>query len=69
MRVRAVPAYLATARRQLEAGIRSGNTPDWRVLRGSGLEASAANAEYFGKTLPGIGAGVIGGPNRDAVAR
>ncbi len=66
-RLRAVPGYLATARRQLGAGIRAGNTPDWRVLRGSGIEASRANAEYFSSTLPALAAERIGGENRAAL--
>ncbi len=31
-RTRAVPAYLAIAEKQLAAGVRAHNTPDWRVL-------------------------------------
>jgi uncharacterized protein (DUF885 family) len=53
-RVRAVPAYLAVARTQLDAGIASKNTPDWRMLVKSGLQIPTADAEYFIKTLPGI---------------
>src|SRR5580658_1182060 len=53
-RVRAVPGYLATARGQLAAGIRAGHPPDWRMLRDFGLNSTAADAEYFAKTLPGI---------------
>ena len=49
-RVRAVPAYLATARGQLAAGIRAGHPPDWRMLRDFGLNSTAADAEYFAKT-------------------
>ena len=40
-RARAVPAYLATAERQLSAGIDAHETPDWRVLRDYGLQSSA----------------------------
>jgi uncharacterized protein (DUF885 family) len=68
-RLRVVPAYLQTAREQLLAGLRSANTPDWRVLRASGLDAAAANAEYFGNTLPAIGAERIGGANREALLK
>lgn len=68
-RVRAVPAYLTAAERQLRAGVRAGNTPDWRMLRGNGLESAAANAEYFGKTLAGIADERIGGANRAALLR
>ncbi|MEJ0008379.1 MAG: DUF885 family protein [Steroidobacteraceae bacterium] len=31
-RTHAIPAYLATARAQLAAGVRAGHPPDWRVL-------------------------------------
>jgi uncharacterized protein (DUF885 family) len=51
-RVAAVPAYLAQARRNLEAGVRAGNPPDWRMVERDGLQSAAANAEYFEKTLP-----------------
>ena len=53
-RTRAVPAYLAMARQQLAAGLRAGHPPDWRVLLDFGLTGSAADAEYFSRTLPGI---------------
>jgi uncharacterized protein (DUF885 family) len=55
-RVRAVPAYLATAQQQLAAGVAAHNAPDWRVLEEFGLQSSAADAEYFSKTLPQIAA-------------
>jgi uncharacterized protein (DUF885 family) len=51
-RVKAVPAYLNVAKEQLGAGIKSNNTPDWRMLIRNGLEASEANAKYFQETLP-----------------
>ena len=46
-RVRAVPAYLAAARQQLQAGVRAGNTPDWRLLRGSGLDSRGGERGVF----------------------
>ena len=49
-----VRAYLRTAQDQLRAGIASGNTPDWRMIRANGVESAAASAEYFEKTLPDI---------------
>src|SRR5205807_2109069 len=55
-RARAVPAYLATARRQLAAGVAAHRTPDWRMLSAFGLESTAADAEYFGSTLGQIAA-------------
>jgi uncharacterized protein (DUF885 family) len=51
-RVRAIPAYMAVARQQLEAGIAAGNYPDWRESRHFGIEASEADASYFARTLP-----------------
>ncbi len=68
-RTRAIPAYLATAERQLSAGIGAHNTPDWRVLSDFGLQSSAAAADYFSKTLPQIAAGDITAANRDARLR
>lgn len=53
-RVQAIPRFLATAEKQLTAGVDSGNTPDWRVLRRNGLEVAEANAAYFEKTFPRI---------------
>jgi uncharacterized protein (DUF885 family) len=58
-RVRAVPAYLATAQKQLSAGLAARTPPDWRVLSQFGLRSSAADAEYFDKTLPQIAAADI----------
>lgn len=51
-RVRAVPRYMQVAQEQLAAGIKSGNTPDWRMLRRNGLETAEADAKYFEETLP-----------------
>jgi uncharacterized protein (DUF885 family) len=64
-RVRAVPAYLAVARGQLDAGIASKNTPDWRMLMKSGLHIPGDDADYFAKTLPGIAEQDIAGNERD----
>jgi uncharacterized protein (DUF885 family) len=63
-RTRAVPRYLATAEQQLAAGVAAHNTPDWRVLTEFGLTSAAADAEYFGKTLPQIAATDIASPQR-----
>jgi uncharacterized protein (DUF885 family) len=51
-RLQAVPRFLQTAQEQLGAGVKSGNTPDWRMLKRDGLDTTAANAEYFEKKLP-----------------
>ncbi|WP_394834786.1 DUF885 domain-containing protein [Pendulispora rubella] len=66
-RVGAVRAYLQRAQDQLRAGIASGNTADWRMLRINGIDSAVADAEYFRKTLPDIAAERIGGAQRDAL--
>jgi uncharacterized protein (DUF885 family) len=68
-RTRAVPAYLATAQAQLAAGVRAGRAPDWRLLRDFGLHSTAADAEYFSKTLPGLAAQLMTGANREPLQR
>jgi uncharacterized protein (DUF885 family) len=68
-RVRAVPAYLATAQRQLAQGVAAHNTPDWRVLSEYGLRSSAADADYFAQTLQQIAARNVSSPRRDALLR
>lgn len=64
-RVAAVPAYLNVAKQQLGAGIKSNNTPDWRMLIRNGLESAEANAKYFEETLPGIAAERVAASNRE----
>ena len=49
-----VQPYLRAAQEQLRAGVAAGNTADWRMIRAHGVDGSAANAEYFEQTLPGI---------------
>jgi uncharacterized protein (DUF885 family) len=66
-RVRAVPAYLATARGQLAIGVRAGHPPDWRMLRDFGLNSTAADAEYFTKTLPALASQLMTGANRESL--
>lgn len=66
-RTRAIPAYLATAERQLAAGVAANNAPDWRVLRDHGLLAPVADAEYFSKTLPQIAGTDIASAHKDAL--
>jgi uncharacterized protein (DUF885 family) len=68
-RTRAVPAYLAIAERQLAAGVEAHNTPDWRVLTEYGLQSTAADADYFSKTLPQIAASDIASAHREALLR
>ena len=59
-RLRAVPAYLATARANLEAGKRAGNLPDRRMVERDGIDGSRANVDYFRATLPKLAAGYLG---------
>lgn len=67
-RVRAIPAFLANGRTQLEAGVKSGHVADRRMLERDGLDTSEANAKYFGETLPSIAAERLApGPQRDAL--
>ncbi len=68
-RARAVPAYLATAQHQLQAGISAQNTPDWRVLVDFGLQSTAADADYFSKTLPQIASADIASAQRETLLR
>ncbi|MCA1594498.1 MAG: DUF885 domain-containing protein [Acidobacteria bacterium] len=51
-RVQAIPKFLAAAQEQLNAGVKSGNTPDARMISRDGLKTSEANAKYFDETLP-----------------
>lgn len=65
-RLQAVPRFLQTAQDQLSAGVQSGNTPDWRMLKRDGLDTTTANAEYFEKKLPEhAGKNIAAGPQRD----
>ena len=64
-RLGAIPRYLANARTQLEAGIASNNTPDFRMLYRNGIATTEADANYFTSELPGIAGERIAGPRRD----
>jgi len=66
-RVRAVPGYLATAERQLAAGVAAHNTPDARVLSDFGRRSAAADAEYFGSALPQLAAAALTSAPRAAL--
>ncbi len=46
-RLQAIPRYLQTAQAQLAAGVKSGNTPDYRMLKRDGLDTTASDADYF----------------------
>lgn len=66
-RVAAVPAFLKVAEDQLNAGIKSRNTPDWRMLLHNGIETSDADAKYFEETLPKLAEERVSGPQRDQI--
>ena len=68
-RLRAVPAYLATAEKQLEAGIAAHNAPDWRVLLEFGLASTQADADYFSKALQQIASTDIVSPQRETLLK
>ena len=68
-RAQAVPAYLATAEKQIEAGIAAHDPPDWRVLLEFGLNSTRADAEYFSRTLPQIAATDISSPQRETLLK
>jgi uncharacterized protein (DUF885 family) len=54
--VASIPRYLETARKNLEAGIAAGDTPDWRMIERDGLVTTDEEARFFEKTLPDIAA-------------
>jgi uncharacterized protein (DUF885 family) len=58
-RTRQIPGYLQVAQHQIAAGLSAGNRPDWRMLLQFGLQSTRADAEYFTKTLPALGASNI----------
>ena len=60
-----VAQYLLTAQKQLEAGIKDKNTPDWRLIMAYGLKSAQADADYFDKTLPAIARERITGGERE----
>jgi uncharacterized protein (DUF885 family) len=60
-----VPRYLRVAREQIEAGVKSGNTADRRMLARDGVNSAEANAKYFADTLPKLAeTRVAEGPER-----
>jgi uncharacterized protein (DUF885 family) len=66
-RVRAVPGYLATAERQLAAGVAAHNVPDGRILLDFGVKSAAADADYFESTLPQLASAAIAAAQRTAL--
>ena len=53
-RLQAVPKYFQVAQEQLAAGVKSGNTPDHRMLLRNGVTTAESTATYFEKTLPDL---------------
>jgi uncharacterized protein (DUF885 family) len=53
-RVGDIPRFLGVAQAQLEAGVRSGNTADHRMLLRDGVNTAEANAKYFAEELPKV---------------
>jgi uncharacterized protein (DUF885 family) len=51
-RVADIPRFLRVAQEQLEAGVKSGNTADWRMLQRDGVNTAEADAKYFAEELP-----------------
>ncbi|HEX8719236.1 MAG TPA: DUF885 domain-containing protein [Pyrinomonadaceae bacterium] len=51
-RVSDIPRFLGVAQQQLEAGAKSGNTADWRMLQRDGVNTAEADAKYFAEELP-----------------
>lgn len=66
-RVGSIPAFLKVAQDQLNAGIKSGNTPDWRMLLHNGIETSEADAKYFEETLPKLAEERVSGSQREQI--
>ncbi|HEV2881160.1 MAG TPA: DUF885 domain-containing protein [Pyrinomonadaceae bacterium] len=65
-RLQAVPRYFQVAQEQLAAGVKSGNTPDHRMLLRNGITTAEKTAQYFEKTLPDLAAERIAqGAGRD----
>lgn len=59
-RVRAVPAYVATARANLLAGKSAGNLPDRRMVERDGVAGAAAAADFFRTGLPAMARRLVG---------
>jgi uncharacterized protein (DUF885 family) len=64
-RVGAIPRFLSVAQEQLSAGIKSNNTPDFRMLKRNGISTSEADAKYFDETLPKLAEERVTGANRE----
>jgi len=60
-RLGAIPAYLDVARVNLEAGRKSGNMPDRRMVMRDGINGSRANATFLRSALPAQAKIFLGG--------
>ena len=63
-RVATLPRFLSVAQEQLLAGVKSGNTPDRRMLKRNGIDTAEADAKYFEKTLPELAEARVTGARR-----
>lgn len=67
-RVEDIPRFLKVAQEQLQAGIKSGNTPDHRMIARDGIRSAEANAKYFAEELSKLaGERIAAGPERDSL--
>jgi uncharacterized protein (DUF885 family) len=64
------PRYMRVAQEQLAAGVKSGNTPDWRMLKRDGLDTCAADIEYYDKKfIEEVNKNVAQGPQHDELVK
>jgi uncharacterized protein (DUF885 family) len=64
-RLQDFPRYMKTAQENLAAGLRAGNTPDWRMLQRDGLDTCDADAKYYEKDFPELfNRDIADGPQR-----
>src|SRR3712207_5421029 len=69
-RLQDFPRYMRVAQEQLSAGVKSGNTPDWRMLKRDGLDTCAADVEYYDKKfIEESSKNIAQGPQRDELIR
>ncbi|HVF41538.1 MAG TPA: DUF885 domain-containing protein [Pyrinomonadaceae bacterium] len=69
-RLQDFPRYMRVAQEQLAAGVKSGNTPDRRMLKRDGLDTCAADVDYYDKKfIEEANKLVAQGPQRDELVR
>lgn len=64
-RLAEIPRFLRVAQDQLSAGVKTGSTPDFRMLRRNGIDTAEADAKYFETTLPSLADARIAGAQRE----